>query len=183
MPVLKAEVPPVPEPDSAVDAPPTESTAAGVVAESMPSDSMPTETTWMNPLQPNVSSSDPSASTSLVASSSTLPVTSTSTITVKESSSTNTSTTTHNQTAHYTALQNAAGAAGINPELAYLAPTLAPFLPSSLVSTGPGGLPSFQAKFNAQTGVFTCVDAHDPSHLSKFKHAKHMSKFCFNVEG
>ncbi|TFK32716.1 hypothetical protein BDQ12DRAFT_739206 [Crucibulum laeve] len=143
------------------------------------------ETTWTNPLQPDAPSSDPSASTSPVASSSALPGTSTSTITVEESSSTSTSTSTstHDPTAHYAALQNAALAAGIDPALAYLDPTLASSLPSSSVPTGPGGLPSFQAKFNARTGAFTRVDARDPSHLSEFERAKRMSEFYFDVEG
>ncbi|KAF7973066.1 hypothetical protein HWV62_16248 [Athelia sp. TMB] len=123
------------------------------------------ETTWVNPLQPEASTSsipptpsaEPSSSTSTAASEST-PVAS------KQSLA---------STAHHLALQEAALAAGIDPALAYLDP--------SLVSKGPAGPNFYTAKFNARTGAFTAVDARDPGHLSEFERAKRMSEFYFDV--
>lgn len=69
----------------------------------------------------------------------------------------------------------AALAAGIDPDLAYLDPTL---LPST--SSAPSG--AFTAKFNARTGAFTALDGRDPSHLSEVERAKRMSSVYFDVE-
>ena len=113
------------------------------------------ETTWVNPLQPEASTSsippapsaEPSSSTATAeAPSESTPVAS------KQSLA---------STAHHLALQEAALAAGIDPALAYLDP--------SLVGKGPAGPNSYTAKFNARTGAFTAVDARDPGHLSEFE--------------
>ncbi|KAG6380376.1 hypothetical protein JVT61DRAFT_8490 [Boletus reticuloceps] len=65
-------------------------------------------------------------------------------------------------------------AAGIDPSLAHLDPSLAG--PSSLAHAG-----SFTAKFNARTGAFTAADARAPSHLSEYERMKRMSEFYFDV--
>lgn len=112
------------------------------------------ETTWSNPLQPEASSSsavpapptalEPGPSSPTADEPEPMPSTSTSTF-----------------TAPHLALQEAALAAGIDPSLAYLDP--------SLLGKGPSGAKSYTAKFNARTGAFTAVDARDPGHLSEFE--------------
>ncbi|KAF8586922.1 hypothetical protein K439DRAFT_1386510 [Ramaria rubella] len=77
-----------------------------------------------------------------------------------------------NSTAVYSA-QAAAEAAGIDPSLAYLDPSLG--LPGST----PAG--TFTAKFNSRTGAFARLDARDPSHLSESERAKRMSEVYFDV--
>ncbi|KAG9310090.1 hypothetical protein JVU11DRAFT_9700 [Chiua virens] len=71
-------------------------------------------------------------------------------------------------------LEARAIAAGIDPSLAYLDPSLAG--PSSIPHSG-----SFTAKFNARTGAFTAADARAPSHLSEYERMKRMSQFYFDV--
>ncbi|KAH0831342.1 hypothetical protein J3R83DRAFT_14000 [Lanmaoa asiatica] len=71
-------------------------------------------------------------------------------------------------------LEARAIAAGIDPSLAHLDPSLVG--PSSLAHTG-----SFTAKFNARTGAFTAADARAPSHLSEYERMKRMSEFYFDV--
>jgi len=72
-------------------------------------------------------------------------------------------------------MQAAAIAAGIDPSLAHLDPSLA-------ASTSAGPPPNtFTAKFNARTGAFTAIDARDPGHLSEYERAKRMSEFYFDV--
>lgn len=66
-----------------------------------------------------------------------------------------------------TAIYEAALAAGIDPALAYLDPSL---LPSS------SGASAYKARFNARTGAFTAMDARSPDHLSEFERAKRMSE-------
>ncbi|KAG6898479.1 hypothetical protein C0993_006582 [Termitomyces sp. T159_Od127] len=80
------------------------------------------------------------------------------------------------------ALEAAAIAAGIDPSLAYLDPTLVASVPgASTPSTSSGVPPSFTAKFNARTGQFTRPDARDPTHLSEHARAARMSEFYFDV--
>ncbi|KAK0210262.1 hypothetical protein DFS33DRAFT_1291832 [Desarmillaria ectypa] len=70
---------------------------------------------------------------------------------------------------------DAALAAGIDPSLAYLDPSL---------TAGPSGSVgpyTATAKFNARTGRFTANDARDPSHMSEYERAKRMSEFYFDV--
>jgi hypothetical protein len=112
------------------------------------------ETTWINPLQPQATVSP---GTSAAATTST-----TGEAEVATSSS-----------AAVTTLHAAAEAAGIDPSLAYLDPSLG--LPGST----PSG--TFAAKFNARTGAFTRADARDPSHLSEAERAKRMSEVYFDV--
>ncbi|KAG6850356.1 hypothetical protein H0H93_014310 [Arthromyces matolae] len=77
-------------------------------------------------------------------------------------------------------LEAAAIAAGIDPSLAYLDPTLLSSASGS--SATPSGIPpSFSAKFNARTGQFTRPDGRDPSHLSEHARAARMSEFYFDV--
>ncbi|KAF8064942.1 hypothetical protein FPV67DRAFT_162258 [Lyophyllum atratum] len=80
----------------------------------------------------------------------------------------------------HAALEAAALAAGIDPSLAHLDPTLLSSIPSS--SGAPTGLPpAFTAKFNARTGQFARPDARDPTHLSEHARAARMSEFYFDV--
>lgn len=65
-------------------------------------------------------------------------------------------------------------AAGIDPSLAFLDPSLAG--PSSLAPSG-----GFTAKFNARTGAFAAADSRAPSHLSEYERMKRMSQFYFDV--
>ncbi|KAL5514686.1 hypothetical protein ACEPAG_2002 [Sanghuangporus baumii] len=69
----------------------------------------------------------------------------------------------------------AAAAAGIDPDLAYLDPTLiaGPSAPAPL---------SYTAKFNARTGAFASPDARDPEHVSEYERMKRMSNFYFDMD-
>ncbi|KAK0185830.1 hypothetical protein F5146DRAFT_1143348 [Armillaria mellea] len=69
---------------------------------------------------------------------------------------------------------DAALAAGIDPSLAYLDPTLNAPAGTSAAYTA-------TAKFNARTGRFTANDARDPTHMSEYERAKRMSEFYFDV--
>ncbi|KAH0580287.1 hypothetical protein H2248_001800 [Termitomyces sp. 'cryptogamus'] len=112
------------------------------------------ETTWNNPLAP-ASQEYPASSQDSVPSTSTA------------------------LTNPQVALEAAAIAAGIDPSLAYLDPTLLASVPgTSVPSAFP---PAFTAKFNARTGQFTRPDARDPSHLSEHARAARMSEFYFDV--
>ncbi len=71
----------------------------------------------------------------------------------------------------------AALAAGIDPSLAHLDPTL------GAGPSGIGGSYAAAARFNARTGRFTANDARDPSHMSEYERAKRMSEFYFDVDG
>ncbi|PFH45592.1 hypothetical protein AMATHDRAFT_158617 [Amanita thiersii Skay4041] len=123
------------------------------------------ETTWTNPLAlPDSASTPASAPASDSTSESGSQVASTSTATDKQ----------------YNALQQAALAQGIDPSLAYLDPSLASSHPSSS-AVGPGGLPTFTAKFNARTGQFTRPEGRDPTHLSEYERMRRMSDFYFDV--
>ncbi|KAF8323854.1 hypothetical protein DL93DRAFT_38343 [Clavulina sp. PMI_390] len=69
---------------------------------------------------------------------------------------------------------------GIDPELAFLDPSLA-----GSSSGGPGGaIPTFTAKFNAHTGRFAsgAAAARDPNHVSEYERAKRMSEAYFDVD-
>ena len=68
-------------------------------------------------------------------------------------------------TSHHAALQAAAEAAGIDPSLAYLDPSLV----GGPVAAGGSAPNTFTAKFNARTGAFTAGDARDPGHLSEYE--------------
>jgi hypothetical protein len=71
-------------------------------------------------------------------------------------------------------LQAAALAAGIDPELAFLDPSLV--LPAGAPQAG-----TFQAKFNARTGAFTAPEARDPTHLGEWERAQRMSSVYFDT--
>jgi len=68
----------------------------------------------------------------------------------------------------------AALAAGIDPELAYLDPTLV--VPAHAPEAG-----TFQARFNARTGAFTAPEARDPTHLGEWERAQRMSSVYFDT--
>lgn len=89
--------------------------------------------------------------------------------------------------------QQAALAAGIDPDLAYLDPSLSS-LPSAagsssstLSGTNPTGMqmgfggPGFTAKFNSRTGAFTKPTARDPSHLGEWERMQRMSSVYFDM--
>ncbi|CAE6402244.1 unnamed protein product [Rhizoctonia solani] len=66
---------------------------------------------------------------------------------------------------------------GIDPELAYLDPTLA--VPSA-GSKGP--VPTFSARFGARDGKFTAMDGRRPEHLSEAARAQRMSSVYYDTE-
>lgn len=66
---------------------------------------------------------------------------------------------------------------GIDPDLAYLDPTLA------VPPTGAKGpVPTFTARFGARSGAFTAMDARRPEHLSEAARAARMSSVYFDTE-
>ncbi|KAH7337505.1 hypothetical protein B0J17DRAFT_663239 [Rhizoctonia solani] len=66
---------------------------------------------------------------------------------------------------------------GIDPELAYLDPTLA--VPSA-GSKGP--VPTFSARFGARDGKFTAMDGRRPEHLSEAARAQRMGAVYYDTE-
>ncbi|KAL4072181.1 hypothetical protein J3A83DRAFT_4239641 [Scleroderma citrinum] len=71
-------------------------------------------------------------------------------------------------------LEARALAAGIDPSLAHLDPSLA--LPANATPAG-----AYAAHFNARTGAFTATDARTPQHLSEYERMKRMSEFYFDM--
>ena len=69
----------------------------------------------------------------------------------------------------------AAIAAGIDPSLAYLDPSLAagPSNPAAY---------TYAAKFNARTGAFTAMDGRNPDHVSEYERMKRMNSFYFDQD-
>lgn len=115
-------------------------------------------TTWVNPLQP----SPPSASAEPAqASSSTTSAAKTGEPSTSQAGSQATGT-------------DAATLNGIDPELAFLDPSL-------YVPAGPAPPNTYTAKFNARTGRFT-ADSRDPSYMSEYERAKRMSSVFFDVD-
>lgn len=104
------------------------------------------ETTWVNPLQQSASTSSDVDGTSNATSD------------PYDSNS----------------LEARALAAGIDPSLAHLDPSLA--LPANAAPTG-----TFTAQFNARSGAFTATDARTPQHLSEYERMKRMSVFYFDM--
>lgn len=78
---------------------------------------------------------------------------------------------------HYDSLAAAAAAQGIDPELAYLDPSLA--AGPSLAGAASG---LYTAKFNARTGQFAKPDARDPDHVSEYERMKRMNSFYFDMD-
>jgi hypothetical protein len=68
----------------------------------------------------------------------------------------------------------AAIAAGVDPELAYLDPSL-------VYGPNAPGAGSFTAKFNARTGAFAKPEARDPTHLGEWERAQRMSSVYFDT--
>lgn len=118
------------------------------------------ETTWSNPLEP--SPSDPSSSAPVASD------------TDANAEADGPSESVHPNPYDPNSLEVRAIAAGIDPSLAHLDPSLAG--PSSVAHTG-----AFTAKFNARTGAFTAVDSRAPSHLSEYERMKRMSQFYFDM--
>jgi WW domain len=80
-------------------------------------------------------------------------------------------------------LPTAAQLGGIDPELAFLDPSLAYTTggPNRGINTT-GPVPTFTAKFNARSGRFAGGDARDPNHVSEYERAKRMSEAYFDVD-
>ena len=150
------------------------------------------ETTWVNPLQPEASSSsaaaaaeEPSAAPEEAEEGE-----------AQAEAGPSTGPQLSRVAAQHAAMQAAAVAQGIDPLLAHLDPTL---MQSTLPgASGPSGeftrlflppelticaldLPTFTAKFNARTGQFAPMSSRTPGHLSEFERAKRMSEFYFDV--
>lgn len=117
------------------------------------------ETTWVNPLLP--SSADPSSSTAAQD-------------TASDAQTSSLDGNVNINPYDPNSLEARAIAAGIDPSLAHLDPTLAG--PSSLAHAG-----SFTARFNARTGAFAAPEARAPSHLSEYERMKRMSEFYFDM--
>lgn len=150
------------------------------------------QTTWTNPLVPDnapavpvtpngAQFTDPSAATAGPSSLSSYPAE------LPQQPTTTTST-----SAPLRALPTADELGGIDPELAFLDPSLASSTSSSS-RTGP--VPTFTAKFNAHTGRFaastipgigttaaTPAGLRDPNHVSEYERAKRMSEAYFDVD-
>jgi hypothetical protein len=120
------------------------------------------ETTWTNPLPPLPAAGSAEEPTSSSAEAQAGTSTSTSQSPQPEAKEPLAST---SSTSHYAALQAAAQAAGIDPSLAYLDPSLV----GGPVGAGGSAPNTFTAKFNARTGAFTAGGARDPGHLSEFE--------------
>lgn len=80
-------------------------------------------------------------------------------------------------------LSTAVQLGGIDPELAFLDPSLAYTTggPNKGINTT-GPIPTFTAKFNARSGRFAGGDARDPNHVSEYERAKRMSQAYFDVD-
>ncbi|KAF4613238.1 hypothetical protein D9613_010888 [Agrocybe pediades] len=141
------------------------------------------ETTWVNPLQPEASTSaTPSTSTAEASSSSSTPEAAGSGAAGPSSSSGYQQPTLSAQAQHKAALEAAAIAQGIDPALAHLDPSLlTAAIPGASASADPSMGPVFTAKFNARTGQFAPAASRDPTHLSEYERAKRMSEFYFDV--
>jgi hypothetical protein len=123
------------------------------------------QTTWTNPLQSDTTASASGSSTA----SATRPDNDGASTHPEAGPSTATD-------SSHAALRTAAEAAGIDPALAYLDPSLA----SSIPGAHSAGF-KYTAKFNARTGAFAKPDARDPTHMSEYERAKRMSEFYFDV--
>lgn len=134
------------------------------------------ETTWVNPLQPEASGSGASGSTEEGTSSKSEPEAEASSA---EQQATGQAGPGPGSMSHYTALQEAALAQGIDPALAHLDPSLLSGVPGRPVDAS--GIPLFTAKFNRHTGAFAKTSARDPGHFSEYERAKRMSEFYFDV--
>ncbi|CAE6493511.1 unnamed protein product [Rhizoctonia solani] len=115
------------------------------------------ETTWVNPLDPSASTASTSA-----------PQVQTQPPTEPEPKET---------TADEKPPPDLSYLGGIDPELAYLDPTLA--VPSA-GSKGP--VPTFSARFGARDGKFTAMDGRRPEHLSEAARAQRMGAVYYDTE-
>lgn len=129
-------------------------------------------TTWTNPLAPSAEAPETSAGASSSASGAPSTPASTSVSTSTTSPSTSSSLPSSRP------LPTADQFGGIDPELAFLDPSLA----YGGAKTGGGPVPTFTAKFNARSGRFAGGDARDPSHISEYERAKRMSEAYFDVD-
>lgn len=122
------------------------------------------ETTWVNPLDPSASSS-----------SSTLAATASSSATQPHTAPAPTPTPAATDDVPKPP-QDLSYLNGIDPELAYLDPTLA--VPSAGAK---GPVPTFTARFGARSGKFTAMDGRQPEHLSEAARAQRMSSVYFDT--
>lgn len=160
------------------------------------------ETTWINPLAPPSESADvsepttssPDAALVNPSSSSTNPDASSSnsqSTQQQQPSSSSFATTTpssySSSSSSRTLLPTADPLGGIDPELAFLDPSLAytGIIGNKLASST--AVPTFTAKFNARSGRFAASgsgggEARDPNHVSEYERAKRMSEAYFDVD-
>ncbi|QRV98795.1 hypothetical protein RhiJN_26814 [Ceratobasidium sp. AG-Ba] len=122
------------------------------------------ETTWVNPLEPpaaSSSNSDPAAA----------PTPSTSSAQPQPEVAAAAPTEPEEKPPQDLSYLN-----GIDPELAYLDPSLA------VPPTGAKGpVPTFTARFGARSGKFTAMDGRQPEHLSEAARAQRMSSVYFDT--
>jgi hypothetical protein len=122
------------------------------------------ETTWTNP----VMGAAPSAAAAAAASSSTSSPAAATTAAPSSTAATS---------SRPSVLPTADDLGGIDPDLAYLDPSL-----STGASSGGGpSAPTFQARFNARTGRFEKSDARTPEHVGEFARYKRQNEFFFDV--
>lgn len=139
------------------------------------------ETTWTNPLVPD-SSTTAAASSSTTSATQSLDPHNSSTANPSEPSSSLSAAVPQPSTSTLRTLPTADELGGIDPDLAFLDPSLAYTSSSSKL---PGGaVPTFTAKFNAHTGRFAsgAAGARDPNHVSEYERAKRMSEAYFDVD-
>lgn len=124
------------------------------------------ETTWINPLQPETSDASAAAPAAQADTAGTVSPAASKSKSPQPESSLSPSLPQpgpSSSTSSYATLQAAAVAQGIDPSLAYLDPSLA------LSSGGPALPHTYTAKFNARTGAFSTATARDPGHLSEYE--------------
>lgn len=139
------------------------------------------ETTWTNPLVPD-SSTTAAASSFTTSATQSLDPHNSSAAGPSEPSSSLSAAVPQPSTSTLRTLPTADELGGIDPDLAFLDPSLA-YTSSSSKLTG-GAVPTFTAKFNAHTGRFAsgAAGARDPNHVSEYERAKRMSEAYFDVD-
>ncbi|KAG8794315.1 hypothetical protein FRC17_008312 [Serendipita sp. 399] len=143
------------------------------------------ETTWKNPLESAVATTDSSSASATNPGTATSLSSTTTTVDYPSGYSEPTASTSSAGAIADTGLVQGYGYGqaaavnpaleGIDPELAYLDPSL-----SAGVGGAARGVGTFSARFNAHTGRFTAVDGRDPTHLSEYERMKRMSSVFFD---
>ncbi|KAG2006896.1 hypothetical protein CC2G_014636 [Coprinopsis cinerea AmutBmut pab1-1] len=137
------------------------------------------ETTWVNPLQPEASGSGTTSETAGGSESGQQAGDAEGSAASSSKDAGSEQAAAGPSSSHYSALQAAAIAQGIDPALAHLDPSLLSSVPGRPVDAS--GIPLFTAKFNRHTGAFAKADSRDPGHFSEYERAKRMSEFYFDV--